>query len=92
LPEERIQDFLAVSEIRALEPCEGFGEIHQSATRGQSEDAQRSGNIKPLAERHSSAFTLIDQNQIGVQGQRERDRRPFSGAQRLECGVVNRVN
>jgi hypothetical protein len=71
--QQRVQKSLPVAEIRALEPVKHIHQINQAAFRGQIENAERSGDFEPIIQGGCRAFAVIDENEIGPEGEAKRN-------------------
>ena len=80
--------FRPVAEIRACQPVQRVPQIHQTSSCRKVKYIERSGNLEAFRQRHRRAPTLVDENQIGTEGQAERYRRSLAWVQSPEYGVV----
>lgn len=88
-PQEGIHRLLAVAEIGSFDPIKSVGEIKKAGLSGATEDAECPDNGDPFAARCSYALTIIHQQQIGSQFDRERDGIFLPGIEALHCGIVD---
>ncbi len=80
LVQQLVHYLLAVAEIRALELSEGIRKVDQAAPCCQTKDTECTRNIEPFAERDNGSLTLINQDEISVERQRECDGGSFPGS------------
>ena len=82
-----VENFRAIAKIRCLEQRYRSSKIDQSASRSQIEDAQGAGHGETLAARYRYGFAIIDQQQIGANRLRQRERRPLAPVQPGQDGI-----
>src|ERR1039458_10524740 len=71
-------------EVRLTKPRERRLKIEQSLLMGLGQDAQGTGDEQVPAFGFGVPFPLVDQEAVGIERQRECDRRAFAGIEKLE--------
>ena len=71
-------------EVRLTKPRERRLKIEQSLLMGLGQDAQGTGDEQVRAFGFGAPFALVDQEAVGIERQRECDRRAFAGIEKLE--------
>jgi hypothetical protein len=71
--QQRVEKVLPVAEIRAFQPIKGIHQVNQAALCGQIENAKRSGDFESHTQCDGRAFAVIDEDEIGLEGETERN-------------------
>ena len=87
--EQRIDDLLPVPEVCLFEPIHRLLQVNQAPFRGKVKDPQRAGRLESLIYGHGGAFALIDKDEVGFQGNAERNGGSLAGVQGHESGIVD---
>ncbi len=81
---ERIQHFLTIAKVCRLQAHQGRSKVDQPPPCRAVKQAERADNGQTLRKRGVAAATVIDQDEVGAQRHRQRDRRALSVIERRQ--------
>lgn len=88
LRQQAFDDFFAIAEVRLLQQFDSVFEVDQFPLGGEVQDAEGSSDLDPLASCGSITSTLVNENEIGLERDPERDSGAFAGIGMGEVRIV----
>jgi len=92
LLEQRIEKLLTSAEICSPAPRERVSQVDHTAARSEVKNAERAGFFESLSPRCSCASAIVDENEVGREGQSERDGRLLAFVQRAQWRIITRLD
>jgi hypothetical protein len=92
LPQQRIEKFLPVSEVRGSEAREGVNQVNYASARSQVENSERACDFETLSSRYCGAFAVVHEDKVGRESQPERDCGLLAFVQRAQRRIIARTD